>query len=159
MARKLGARIRAIREEKGLTQEALAWDCGFAKAHLSQVEAGKGVPSLPALQAIARRLGVDAVDLIAMDATKPLHRLLDALRLGDAPSARTQLLRLGLALPAPRDQTRGSHSTLVAVAEPRGHGRLRLGPAQHGEDRKRGRGKQTPARRGSKTGTTGKSGR
>jgi transcriptional regulator with XRE-family HTH domain len=127
MARKLGARIRAIREEKGLTQEALAWDCGFAKAHLSQLESGKGVPSLPALHALARRLGVDAVDLVAMDATKPLHMLIDALRTGDAQAAHAQLLRLGLWLSkAPRDARESARPRMMAVAEPRTHGRPRL---------------------------------
>jgi transcriptional regulator with XRE-family HTH domain len=127
MARKLGARIRALREEKGLTQEALAWDCGFAKAHLSQLESGKGVPSLPALHALARRLGVDAVDIVAMDATKPLHKLIDALRTGDAPAARAQLVRLGLWVPvAARETLEGPRPRMMAVAEPRAHGRPRL---------------------------------
>jgi hypothetical protein len=132
MARKLGARIRALREEKGLTQEALAWDCGFAKAHLSQLESGKGVPSLPALHALARRLGVDAVDIVAMEATKPLHKLIDALRIGDAAAARAQLVRLGLWVPGvTREAREAPRPRMMAVAEPRVHGRPRL-RAGHG---------------------------
>ena len=58
LARKLGRRIRALREEAGITQEQLAWDCDLAKSHLSQVGAGRGLPSLAVIGLLAKRLNV-----------------------------------------------------------------------------------------------------
>jgi transcriptional regulator with XRE-family HTH domain len=79
--------VRALREEAHITQETLAWDCGFGKGFLSQVESGTCAPSLAALYVLARRLGVDVVDLLAIDPKNTVHRLLDALRRGDRGAA------------------------------------------------------------------------
>jgi transcriptional regulator with XRE-family HTH domain len=54
--RRLGARIRALREAVGLTQEKLAYECGHSKGYLSDVEAGKRVPSLEFLAGLMERL-------------------------------------------------------------------------------------------------------
>ena len=86
--------MKTLREEAGITQETLAWDCGFAKAYLSQVEAGKCVPSLAALVALALRLRVDALEIMAMDSRKPLHRLVDAVRRRDGAAVRHEIARL-----------------------------------------------------------------
>jgi len=111
-ARKLGARIRAVREHVGITQETLAWDTEFAKAHLSQLEAGKSVPSLPALYALARRLHVDALELLAVDPKKePLHRLVDAVRRGDESAVEKSLRALGFG------RTESHKPALMQVAE------------------------------------------
>jgi transcriptional regulator with XRE-family HTH domain len=80
LARALGARIRALREEVGITQERLAWDSDLAKAYLSQVESGKRTPSIPVLCALAERLGVEVADFLALDLEIPRLRLLDAAR-------------------------------------------------------------------------------
>jgi transcriptional regulator with XRE-family HTH domain len=66
-----------------MTQEQFAWACGFAKSNLSQIEAGKGAPSLAALLVMARQLRVDLVDIVAANSRKPLHRLVDAIRRRD----------------------------------------------------------------------------
>lgn len=91
LARRLGARVRALREEAHITQETLAWDCGFGKGYLSQVESGTCAPSLAALYVLARRLGVDVTDLLAIEARNPTHRLLDALRRGDRDAAMKEM--------------------------------------------------------------------
>jgi len=57
LAKRLGARIRRLRERAKITQERLAWDCDLGKGSLSQVEAGKRLPSLAVLSAIAARTG------------------------------------------------------------------------------------------------------
>jgi transcriptional regulator with XRE-family HTH domain len=96
LARGLGKRIRALRGEAGLTQERLAWDCDLNKGYMSQVEAGKHIPSLPVLLAIAKRLGVELGDIVYFDLRQPRHRLVDALRRGDmdaATKAMTEVLR------------------------------------------------------------------
>ena len=117
LSRKLGARIRELREYVGITQETLAWDAGFAKAHLSQLEAGKSVPSLPALYVLAERLGVDALQVLAVDTKKPLHKLVDAVRKGDEEAIRGALRALGITAV---NRTERHKPVLMEVAEDRG---------------------------------------
>jgi transcriptional regulator with XRE-family HTH domain len=101
-----------LREEAHVTQEQLAWDCGFAKGFLSQVEAGQSVPSIAALVALAKRLGVDPVDVLAIDVSrKPLHGLVDAARRGDWSAASDYLAIL--------EAARSTHrATKVAESPP-----------------------------------------
>lgn len=80
LARKLGARLRTLRQEAGIKQETWAWDSGLDKGFLSQVESGKRMPSVPVLFALAKRLGVEVADLVAINRTNPRLRLLDAAR-------------------------------------------------------------------------------
>jgi transcriptional regulator with XRE-family HTH domain len=80
LARKLGKRIRTLREAAGITQEHLAWDCDLAKAHLSQIEAGRGLPSVPVICALAKRLKRHPLELLAFDPDDPLVQLVDAAR-------------------------------------------------------------------------------
>lgn len=54
--RRIGPRIRALREAAGLTQERLAYECGHSKGYLSDVESGKRVPSLEFLAGLMARL-------------------------------------------------------------------------------------------------------
>jgi transcriptional regulator with XRE-family HTH domain len=96
-ARKFGARVRTIRQEQALTQERLAWDCDIDKGFLSQVEAGKRIPSIPTLVALATRLGVGAADLLAFDLAEPRFAMLDACRLSDRKAVRDALRRLHMA--------------------------------------------------------------
>jgi transcriptional regulator with XRE-family HTH domain len=60
----LGERIRAHREELGLSQEALAFDCDVHWTFLGQVERGRRNLSLHNLLKIAYGLDVDPGDLI-----------------------------------------------------------------------------------------------
>lgn len=94
LAKKLGARIRALRAEAALTQERLAWESGLNKAYLSQVESGLRTPSLPVLWVIARRLGVELADLVAVNSRNPRLQLLDATRTGDVDRAEEILRRM-----------------------------------------------------------------
>jgi transcriptional regulator with XRE-family HTH domain len=59
----LGARLRAARKARGLTQEALAGP-EFTKSYVSAVEREKARPSLRALELLARRLDVPLRDLL-----------------------------------------------------------------------------------------------
>ncbi len=80
LARRLGARIKEVREQTGQTQEKLAWSCDFSKAYLSQIEAGKRLPSIGAVVQIAKRLGVEPADLFVLDKKITRLKLLDAVR-------------------------------------------------------------------------------
>lgn len=96
VSRRLGVRVRGLREELGITQERLAWECDLDKGYVSQVESGKRVPSLQVLFALAKRLDVEPADLLALDHTKPRLQLLEAARRGDREAIREALKRLGL---------------------------------------------------------------
>jgi transcriptional regulator with XRE-family HTH domain len=96
LARRLGARIRALRVQGRFTQEKVAWDCELSKAHLSQIEAGRGFPSVPTLFALAKRLGVEAVDLVCLDPTDSRTQILEAVRIGDIEALRQILHTIGI---------------------------------------------------------------
>lgn len=96
VARKLGRRIRALREEKGLTQEGLAWDSDLAKAHLSLIESGQRLPSIAVICVLAKQLDVHPADILAYDAKDRRLSLLDAARRRDREAVEVVLRDLGL---------------------------------------------------------------
>lgn len=59
----MGARIKALRKEKGLTQSELA-EPAYTHAYVSTVEAGKRNPSQGALEHFASKLGIDVDELL-----------------------------------------------------------------------------------------------
>jgi transcriptional regulator with XRE-family HTH domain len=61
----IGRRIRAIRQEKGLSLNELARRTGFAKSYLSQIENLKREPSISALSQVAHVLEVDVLFLLS----------------------------------------------------------------------------------------------
>ncbi len=68
LARKVGARIRALRKKKGLTMADLGSDrrgrVYFEKQYVWKMETGRVTPSLAALSHIAKRLGVSLATLL-----------------------------------------------------------------------------------------------
>jgi transcriptional regulator with XRE-family HTH domain len=62
--RAIGAAIRAARLAAGLSITALAEQCGVSQPYLSQLEHGKGSPSINTLYKIANALGVSPQDLL-----------------------------------------------------------------------------------------------
>lgn len=58
LVRKLGSRVREARQDRGLTLKETATMSEISVAHLSQVERGDAVPSIPALVGISAALGV-----------------------------------------------------------------------------------------------------
>lgn len=55
--------VRAWREHRGLTQEALAAQANISKAYLCQIETGKRAGALKTLKAIAKALDLSLDDL------------------------------------------------------------------------------------------------
>ena len=92
-AKRVGRRLRQLREERKLTQEKLAYECGRSKSYLCEIESGKKLPSLAALAEFADRLGVQVFDLLVFPAESPRHRLVDATR-SASPDTVSQLLGL-----------------------------------------------------------------
>jgi transcriptional regulator with XRE-family HTH domain len=60
----LAQRVRALRAERGLSQEALAHEAGIDRTYQSQIERGVGNPSLKVLCAIAEVLEIELESLL-----------------------------------------------------------------------------------------------
>jgi transcriptional regulator with XRE-family HTH domain len=59
----VGEQIRYIRKSKGLTQEALANQCGFQYSYLSDIERGERNISLETLEKIINALGILPIEI------------------------------------------------------------------------------------------------
>lgn len=64
-----GQRLRELRLQRGMSQEAFADYCGFARSYMSRLERGAGNPSLDAIQALADGLEVEVVELFTTPAS------------------------------------------------------------------------------------------
>ena len=62
---RLGARIRSVRQARGLTLVELARLAELSHPFLSQLERGQARPSMVSLERIARALGSSQIELIA----------------------------------------------------------------------------------------------
>ena len=58
-----GNRIRELRLATGMTQEAFADHCGFARTYMSRLETGGANPSLDAIKTLSDALNVSLHDL------------------------------------------------------------------------------------------------
>ncbi|WP_022930164.1 helix-turn-helix domain-containing protein [Patulibacter americanus] len=61
----LGENVRRLRRTRGLSLVELGRFAGLAKGTLTQIEAGRGNPTIETLQALARALGASLTDLVA----------------------------------------------------------------------------------------------
>jgi len=71
-AMQIGKVIRALRNERGLSLESLAFDAGTDASNLSRVERGVQQPTEEGLRAIARALGTSLAAMYAMAEGKTL---------------------------------------------------------------------------------------
>ena len=65
--RVMGQRIKKLREERGLTQEALASQLGIVRSHLADLERGHEKPGTMMVLALSHFLGVSMVDIIGKE--------------------------------------------------------------------------------------------
>lgn len=90
---RFGARVRAAREEKGITPVQMAWRTKLSLELLESIEAGQYEPDLEEIDHIAKALGVPMSSLldglrsdgavqppVASPPLSPLHRLVRAAR-------------------------------------------------------------------------------
>ena len=63
LRQKFGERVRQLRLASGISQEAFADKCGYARSYMSRIERGKANPSLDAVEVLAVALQVDAKEL------------------------------------------------------------------------------------------------
>jgi transcriptional regulator with XRE-family HTH domain len=61
---KVGARIRALRLERGWSQDVFADKSGLHRAHVGEIERGESNVSLQTLKTIADTLAVKVADLV-----------------------------------------------------------------------------------------------
>lgn len=67
MRRLVGRNVARVRQEKGLTQEAVADRSGFSQQYLSSLERGRRNPTVITLYELAQALGVSHVELVTPD--------------------------------------------------------------------------------------------
>lgn len=58
LRKSFGINVRKLRLASGLSQEAFADKCGFARSYMSRIKRGGANPSLDAIETLATALGV-----------------------------------------------------------------------------------------------------
>lgn len=66
----LGARLRAARQERKITQEQLAEMVGVGVTHISHIETGNSIPSVQVLVDIVNALQCSADELLCMEISR-----------------------------------------------------------------------------------------
>lgn len=62
----LGKAIRQLREERGMTQEALAQEAGVTVGHMSMIERGHSNPTWGTIKGIANALKISIADIATL---------------------------------------------------------------------------------------------
>ena len=83
---KVGARVRSLRRERGLTIEQLAAATGLTKGFISQLERDRTAPSLSSIARICDALGVRLSHIFEREPAPALVRRSDRLSLDGAPT-------------------------------------------------------------------------
>ncbi len=65
-----GQRVKALRIAAGMSQEAFADRCGFARSYMSRIERGCSNASLDAIEVLAEALSVEPWQLLASDSSE-----------------------------------------------------------------------------------------
>ncbi len=61
---KLAVKLKALREERGLSQEALAAAAGLSRTYLARLETARQDPTLSTIEKLAKALKVDVAKLL-----------------------------------------------------------------------------------------------
>ena len=85
LQKKIGNRIKELRETKGISQQNLAAVCNFEKANLSRIEAGRTNPTISTLYKISQALGNTILQMVNVGnkcfIKKPAHNVITILSL------------------------------------------------------------------------------
>jgi transcriptional regulator with XRE-family HTH domain len=90
MTQELGARMRAVRESKGLSLAQLSEKCGIPGATLSRIENNKMSPTFGVLARVMMGLEVDWIDLVGPKRLGPGERLKSFTDAGKGQSTRVR---------------------------------------------------------------------
>lgn len=71
ISKKLGVRIRRLRNEQGISQEELAYKSYISPAHLGQIERAQKKPTIETVAKISSALGVSLSTLFSFDSPQP----------------------------------------------------------------------------------------
>jgi len=63
LRQKFGIRVKELRLASGMSQEAFADKCGFARSYMSRIERGSANPSLDAIETLAGGLRAEVLEL------------------------------------------------------------------------------------------------
>src|SRR5712691_11906444 len=74
--RRLGERVRRLRNQRGMTRKALAQHARVSERYLAQLEAGLGNCSIVLLRRVARAIGLPVTQLVHDGAEPPLDLVL-----------------------------------------------------------------------------------
>lgn len=69
--KRVGINLQRLRKEQGLSQEALAFECGLHRTYISGVERGVRNPTIIVLELIAETLGIPAARLLEEPPSRP----------------------------------------------------------------------------------------
>lgn len=65
-----GERVKELRVATGMSQEAFADRCGFARSYMSRIERGGSNASLDAIEVLASALSVEPWQLLVFDSSE-----------------------------------------------------------------------------------------
>ena len=124
--RRLGERVRVLRNQRGMTRKALAQHAKVSERYLAQLEAGLGNGSIILLRRIARAIGLPVTQLVQEGAEPALDmvllsQFLERLPPSELAEARTMLLKR---FSTPSEDTRRKRIALIGL---RGGGKSTLG--------------------------------
>ena len=69
VATDIGPRIRQLRKDRGLSQEALGWKAGMEQTDVSKVERGITLPTATKARQLAEALGLDSGEFLSESAS------------------------------------------------------------------------------------------
>jgi transcriptional regulator with XRE-family HTH domain len=67
LLKKIGKKIKELREQKGVSQQTLAYACDFEKSNMSRIESGRTNPTIITLFKIANALSVSLEELVNIE--------------------------------------------------------------------------------------------
>ena len=68
LAEVFGANVRRLRQERGISLEALAYDVGLSYTYMGQIERGRRKPTLDVVERIAEALQSEPLRLLSLAA-------------------------------------------------------------------------------------------
>jgi transcriptional regulator with XRE-family HTH domain len=89
---RVGARVRSLRRERGLTIEQLAAATGLTKGFISQLERDRTAPSLSSIARICDALGVPLSHIFEREPAPALVRRSERARINGSPASANHLL-------------------------------------------------------------------